>query len=40
MTFPYVKSKSFDLVFESKKYTRGTLHFAKVAKYVLTQKAD
>lgn len=40
MTFPYVKSKSFDLVFESKNYARGTLHFAKVAKYVLIQKAD
>lgn len=39
MTFPHVESKSFDLVFESKEYTRGTLHFAKVAKYVLTQKA-
>ena len=27
-------------VFESKNYARGTLHFAKVAKYVLIQKAD
>ncbi len=40
MTFSHVESKSFDLVFESKNYARGTLHFAKVAKYVLTQKAD
>ncbi len=37
MAFPHVESKSFDLVFESKDYLKGVLHFAKAAKYVLEQ---
>ncbi|RRS30031.1 MAG: hypothetical protein P794_08745 [Epsilonproteobacteria bacterium (ex Lamellibrachia satsuma)] len=38
VTFPHVSSKSFKLIFESDLYGRGELHFAKVAKYVLTKK--
>jgi len=37
-TFPHTKKKSFNLIFESPLYGKGTLHFAKVAKYVLTKK--
>ncbi len=39
VTFPHVSSKSFKLVFESELYGKGELHFAKVAKYVLTKEA-
>jgi len=39
MTFPHVSSKSFKLIFESELYGKGELHFAKVAKYVLTKEA-
>ena len=39
ITFPHVSSKSFKLVFESELYGKGELHFAKVAKYVLTKEA-
>jgi len=38
-TFPHTSSKSFKLLFESDYYGKGELHFAKVAKYVLTRKA-
>jgi len=38
-TFPHTKSKRFKLVFASDVYGKGELHFAKVAKYVLTKKA-
>lgn len=37
VTFPHIESKKVTLVFESEKYGKGTLHFAKVAKYVLTK---
>ena len=36
-TFPHTKSKSFKLLFQSDVYGKGELHFAKVAKYVLTK---
>ena len=36
-TFPHTKRKSFKLIFESKVYGKGELHFAKVPKYVLTK---
>ncbi len=39
VTFPHVSSKSFKMVFESALYGNGELHFAKVAKYVLTKEA-
>ncbi len=39
VTFSHVSSKSFKLIFKSDMYGKGELHFAKVAKYVLTQKA-
>lgn len=39
VTFPHTSSKSFKLVFESYFYGKGELHFAKVAKYVLTKQA-
>ncbi len=39
VTFPHVSSKSFKLIFESELYGKGELHFAKVAKYVLTKEA-
>lgn len=38
VTFPHVSGKSLDLLFESKAYGKGILHFAKVAKYILTDK--
>jgi len=39
ITFPHTNSRSFKLLFESDFYGRGELHFAKVAKYVLTNEA-
>ena len=39
VTYPHVKSKRVTLVFKSDKYGKGALHFAKVAKYVLTKEA-
>jgi hypothetical protein len=36
-TFPHTKAKSFKLIFNSELYGKGELHFAKVAKYVLTK---
>jgi hypothetical protein len=39
VTFPHVSSQSFKLIFESDRYGKGELHFAKVAKYVLTKEA-
>ena len=38
VTFPHTSNKSFKLVFESDIYGKGALNFAKVSKYVLTQK--
>jgi len=38
ITFPHTTSKSFKLIFESELYGKGKLHFAKVAKYVLTKE--
>ncbi|RKZ99627.1 MAG: hypothetical protein DRQ45_08415 [Gammaproteobacteria bacterium] len=37
--FPHNSKKSFTLTFKSKLYGEGALHFAKVAKYVLTKTA-
>ncbi len=39
VTFSHVSNKSFKLIFKSDMYGKGELHFAKVAKYVLTKKA-
>jgi len=39
VTFPHVESKNFTLVFKSEAYGEGVLHFAKVAKYVLSKQA-
>jgi hypothetical protein len=39
VTFPHVARKSFKLTFKSELYGKGELHFAKVAKYVLTKEA-
>ncbi|WP_415408177.1 hypothetical protein ACLHDG_06400 [Sulfurovum sp. CS9] len=39
ITFPHTSKKSFKLIFESELYGKGELHFAKVAKYVLTKEA-
>lgn len=39
VTFPHESNKKITLVFESKWYGKGVLHFAKVAKYVLTKEA-
>ena len=39
VVFPHTSSKSFKLVFESDIYGKGELHFAKVAKFVLTKQA-
>ena len=39
ITFPHVSNKSFKLIFKSELYGQGELHFAKVAKYVLTKEA-
>lgn len=38
ITFPHTASKSFTLIFKSDNYGKGDLHFAKVAKYVLTKE--
>ncbi len=37
--FPHQSAKRLTLVFESERYGKGTLHFAKQAKYVFTKKA-
>ena len=39
VSFPHASSKSFKLIFQSDRYGRGELNFAKVAKYVLDKKA-
>ncbi len=39
VTFPHVKSKKVTLTLDSELYGKGILHFAKVAKYVLTKKS-
>ena len=39
VTFPHESNDKITLLFESKRYGRGELHFAKVAKYVLTKEA-
>lgn len=39
VTFAHVSNKDITLVYEHKKYGKGTLHFAKVAKYVLKKNA-
>jgi len=38
VTFKHTDSKQFSLVFESKKYGKGTFSFAKVAKYIYTKE--
>jgi hypothetical protein len=37
VTFPHVSDKNITLVYENKVYGKGTMHFAKVAKYVLEE---
>ena len=37
--FPHTSKKTFKLVFESLRYGKGEMHFAKRAKYVESQKA-
>jgi len=37
--FSYIDKKSFKLTLSSQTYGKGSLHFAKVAKYVLTKKS-
>jgi hypothetical protein len=37
VVFPYVSDKDLTLIYENKRYGNRTLHFAKVAKYVLDQ---
>ncbi len=39
VTFPHQSTKKITLLFESKRYGKGKLHFAKVAKYVLSKEA-
>ena len=39
VTFPHESNKKITLVFNSDLYGKGKLHFAKVAKYVLTKEA-
>ena len=39
VNFPHVPGKKLTLVFESERYGKGTLHFAKVAKYILSKEA-
>lgn len=39
VTFPHESTKKIILIFESKLYGKGELHFAKVPKYVLTKEA-
>ena len=36
--FPYTKQKQFDLVFKSRVYGEGKLHFAKQAKYLFSKE--
>lgn len=38
MVFPHVKSKRVKLQFKHQEYGKGTLNFAKVAKFVFTKK--
>ncbi|PHS38337.1 MAG: hypothetical protein COB07_08585 [Sulfurovum sp.] len=38
VTFPHVSSKKLTLVLDSEEYGKGILHFAKVAKYVLSKE--
>lgn len=38
ITFPHSSNKSMMLTFESQKYGKGQLHFAKVAKYMLEKE--
>lgn len=38
VTFPHVESKKLTLLFKSQTYGEGVLHFAKVAKYVLSKE--
>lgn len=38
VTFPHVESKKLTLIFKSRSYGEGMLHFAKVAKYVLEKE--
>ncbi len=39
VTFPHESNKKITLLFESPLYGKGELHFAKVAKYVLSKEA-
>lgn len=39
VTFPHESDKKITLLFENKRYGKGELYFAKVAKYVLTKEA-
>jgi hypothetical protein len=39
ITFPHESNKKITLLFKSKLYGKGELHFAKVAKYVLDKEA-
>jgi hypothetical protein len=39
VTFPHESNKKITLVYENNLYGKGELHFAKVAKYVLTKEA-
>ena len=39
VTFPHESSKKITLVYEHKMYGKGILHFAKVAKYILSKEA-
>lgn len=38
VTFPHISKKSFTLTFSSKQYGQQKMHFAKVAKYVISKK--
>ncbi|MEA2047303.1 MAG: hypothetical protein U9O64_02530 [Campylobacterota bacterium] len=38
-TFPHIGTKKIRLLFESERYGKAELHFAKVAKYSLTKEA-
>lgn len=39
VVFPYVKAERFNMTFESPQYGKGTLNFAKKAKFVYTKRA-
>jgi len=39
VTFPHESTKKLMLLFENKRYGKGKLYFAKVAKYVLSKEA-